>query len=52
MARAILESEEQSTGAILILDLVVDPNKSTWVDLRNSPGAVDWKSNLELQKWL
>jgi len=38
------------------LDLGVDPNKSTWVDLRTSsrvgsvlPGAVDSKSNLELK---
>jgi len=36
--------------------LDVDPNKSTWVDLRTSsrvgsvlPGTVDWKSNLELK---
>ena len=40
----------------LQLDLGVDPNKSTWVDLRTSsrvgsvlPGAVDSKSNLELK---
>src|SRR6218665_3778159 len=39
-----------------MLDLGVDPNKSTWVDLRTSsrvgsvlPGAVDSKSNLELK---
>ena len=38
------------------IDLGVDPNKSTWVDLRTSsrvgsalPGAVDSKSNLELK---
>ena len=38
------------------IDLGVDPNKSTWVDLRISsrvgsvlPGAVDSKSNLELK---
>src|SRR6218665_92086 len=41
---------------VLDLDLGVDPNKSTWVDLRTSsrvgsvlPGAVDSKSNLELK---